>query len=179
MVIIGTQFDHVEMEVHGGLSRSFEKLSYRLRFDDPESTQLDFFGDGPGTTRQVVLQASWIDRSFSRAKIAMDLTRAEGGLAPRISHVQLYLNGKWHGLYLLIERVDNVFLDRNGLPVEDALLYKAENHSASWELRDDPLEGFAVKGDGNNGGERLTAFFGNLLATELEDEAYDAETSAS
>ena len=147
VVFDGEEYDDVEMEVHGGFARMHPKLSFRLSFDSDEPLETDIFsGDDEEEHRRVVLQASWIDPTYARNCITFDLIRAEGGLAPRCSHAELFVNGDYHGFYVIIERVDEEFLERNGLNPE-GLLLKAENHSANWADKPNPLDGMAQKGN--------------------------------
>lgn len=74
----------------------------------------------------------------------MDLVRAHGGMAPRISHAELYINHRYHGFYVLIERIDKLFLERQGLG-KNAHLYKAENHQADWNWKPDATAGYDIE----------------------------------
>ncbi len=159
-------------ELHGGSARSWEKKSFRLAFGD-DVPKFDYFGDGAAKQRRLVLQAAWIDQTFVRAKLAMDLTRETGGLAPRVGYVRLFVNGKLLGLYQAIERIDGQYLDRNDMD-DDGNLYKAESHDANWRVHKNPLMGFDEKSDLPGGGEDLTPLFAACQDTALSEDAFEA-----
>jgi len=48
-----------------------------------------------------------------RERIAYDMMRSLDVPAPRLSYVNLYINGSLHGLYTLVEQVDSEFLEEN------------------------------------------------------------------
>ena len=162
VVFDGEYFDDVEFELHGGFARTLPKKSFRVTFKGARP-EVDLFGDGVESLKRLVLQASWIDPTWLRAKLTMDLTRIMGGLAPRISHVILYVNGQYAGLYLGIERIDGQFLRRNGLR-SGGDLYKAETLAANWDPDAELLAGFATMGNSTDDGSRLSSLFQDLHA---------------
>src|SRR3954470_6384623 len=93
------------VRIHGGVSQSFPKKSYGLTLATPIAPP------SIHPTAHWVLNAAYIDRSLMRHKLAYDLflSLAEPD-APRHASasrfVELYLNGKYNGAYLLMERVD-------------------------------------------------------------------------
>jgi spore coat protein H len=171
----GLTWSGVKMELHGGFARTVPKKSYRLVFPDANELRGDLFGTGEDQDyRRLVLQASWIDRTFIRNKLTMDLLRDLDGLAPRIGYVILEMNGQWLGLYQTIERIDRPYLERHKLD-KDGNLYKAESHWANWQAKDDPLAGYDVQEGKENShddlGELLDALsFTPALVEEFEDE---------
>ena len=95
VVFDGSSYENVQMEVHGGFARTRPKLSFRFRFDSDAPLTTDAFsGDTMEEHRRVVLQASWVDPTYARNCITFDLIRAEGGMAPRCNHAELYVNGE-------------------------------------------------------------------------------------
>lgn len=140
----GVMYDGGEIEIHGGFARSLPKLSYRLRFDDDALLSTTVFSEDPERHQRVVLQASGIDPTFVRNCLTLDLVRELGGFAPRCSYVELLFNGRYQGLYVAIERIDEHFLARNGLTT-DGLLLKASTNQADWADKDEPLSGFEIK----------------------------------
>jgi len=52
------------------------------------------------------------DPSFLHERLSMLLFRRMGMAAPREAYARLYVNNEYSGLYVLIEEVDNKFLDR-------------------------------------------------------------------
>lgn len=175
VVIDGERVPDSAIELHGGYGRVVDKKSYRVVMPDEADVELDLFGDGEERQRRFVLKASWIDRSFLREWLTMRLVRGEGGLAPRIGFAEVTVNGQWHGLYLLVERIDRPYLERNGLESEAVQLYKAENHNANWEDKADPLAGYDVQlGDVSNV-EGLAALLRAVTRTATTEEAFRLE----
>ena len=175
VVIQGSRYRQAQLEIHGGLARTHTKKSWRLNFDDSNGwPRVDYFGEGPEAHERLVLLASWVDPTYMRGKLTMDLTREAGGLAPRMGHAVLYLNGAYHGLYILAERVDEHFLARHGMSPEGNL-YKAESHYANWALHEDPLSGFAKKNNRAGRSGDLGDFFSALNAAALTTRSYDSE----
>ena len=137
----GQELPGTEMEQHGGYARTVPKKSFRFVIRDELDAWLDLFGDGPEKQRRFVIKASWNDRSYLRGWLTMDLLRAMGAFAPRISFAELYVNGGYEGLYLVVERIDKPYLGRQGLN-KHANVYKAENHSANWKAKGNALSGY-------------------------------------
>jgi len=138
----GRQYDDAELELHGGFARTVPKRSFRLDFPDDERLWIAFGGAVEGH-RTIVLQASWIDPTFQRNRVTFDSVRQLGGLAPRATYAPLAFNGRFYGFYVVLERVDEVFLWRHALD-RSGSMYKAENHAANWAWRPDVLAGYAV-----------------------------------
>ncbi len=146
-VVVVTQgrcYRDVILELHGGTSRTFPKKSYRLTFPDDDPLRTDLFAPLPEEHRRVVLQASWIDPTFMRNALTMQATRASGELAPRVAFATVSFNGVPYGLFTVIERIDRVWLKRQGLNA-DGNLYKASSHAANWAANADPMAGFEWK----------------------------------
>ncbi len=161
-----------DLKIHGGLSRTFKKKSYRLTLRESVPPFAVFGAEE--VQRRFVLQASWVDPSFLRNWLTFTLLREAGGMAPRVDFAQVYVNGSYHGLYLLIERVDALFLERQGLETA-AVLYKAENHNANWRDKADPLAGFDVQEGPDDGHDDLGELLRRLTRTPRTEEAFARE----
>ncbi|GMV39567.1 MAG: hypothetical protein AMXMBFR64_12830 [Myxococcales bacterium] len=175
LTVGGQTFPGTEMELHGGFARTVPKKSYRFSIDDDFGSELDLFGDGVERQRRFVLKASWNDRTWMRGPLTMDLLREAGGLAPRERHAELYVNGGYFGLYVLVERIDKLYLKRQGLEKDKASLYKAENHNANWKPKADPLAGYDQElGKEGDVGD-LAALLDACGKTETTAEAFAAK----
>lgn len=170
----GLRRQGVEFELHGGHVRTLPKKTYRLVFPDEEKPTVDWFGDGLETQRRVVLQANWIDPTSFRNKLTFDLIRDAGGLAPRVGYCILSLNGVWHGLYSLIERIDKPYLGRQDLD-KDGNLFKAENHLANWNHKADSLDGFDVEINEDNPTDDLDDLLSALTYTPQTQADFQSE----
>lgn len=143
----GRLYGSAELEIHGGFARTVPKLSYRITFDDDQPLQTVVFGAPVEAHRRLVLHASWIDPTYSRNCLTMDLIGALGGFAPRCQYANVSLNGAYQGFYVAIERIDGTWLERHGFD-DEGLLIKAETHDANWAIKADPLAGYSVKSEG-------------------------------
>jgi len=124
----------VNVRYHGATSLGYPKRSYAISFDKP--TALLQMPAG----QHWVLNASFIDRSLMRHKLSYDLflSLSRAGAprhAARSSWVEVYFNGKYQGVYLLMQRVDGEMLGLR--PFEKnapnpACLYKAVDHAANF-----------------------------------------------
>ncbi len=120
---------------HGASSQRYEKKSFGITLDTP----VRWLGMREST--HWVLMAATVDRSLMRHKLSYDLFRALSvSNAPRFAaasrFIEVNLNGKYHGAYLLMERVDRAMLqlrryDSNA--PHQAVIYKAVDHAANFD----------------------------------------------
>ena len=165
-------WEGVTFELHGGYARTVAKKTYRLVFPDESKPEIDLFGDGEvDGHRRFVLNASWIDPTFARNRLTMDLLRAMGGLAPRLGYRILLLNGEWHGLYVVTERIDKPWLKRQGFD-RDGNLYKAENSLANWQAKADALDGYELEINPDNPTDDLGELLDVLTYTPATHEDF-------
>lgn len=87
----------------GNATWTHEKLSYRIRFAHKQQP----LGLGSAPDRTWVLMANHCDQSLLRNALAIDLAgRLEGiDFNSSAAHVELYLNGEYRGVYLLVEQI--------------------------------------------------------------------------
>jgi spore coat protein CotH len=119
---------------HGATSQGYEKKSFGLTLDNPAGLA------GLSESAHWVLNAAFVDRSLMRHKLSYDLFRAlstsgSRRVAAASRFVELYLNGKYRGAYLLMERVDRRLLGLrpyNSNEVSHAVIYKAIDHAANF-----------------------------------------------
>jgi hypothetical protein len=164
------------IEIRGGSSQVYEKKSYSIELvedDDPEDERklalLDLRKDGDW-----ILDATYRDTSFVRNIISMDIYNdmrpyaygdEQGQAAIRGNLVEVILNGRYNGVYILEEKVDRKLLDLEKVDVpEDAggndlwnevdfdkpengsVLYKASSNSATlYYISDNVKDDFEQK----------------------------------
>ncbi|HRI15271.1 MAG TPA: CotH kinase family protein [Verrucomicrobiota bacterium] len=140
------------VRIHGATSQMYPKKSFGLTLTTPVPWL------GLRESQHWVLMAAAVDRSLMRHKLSYDLFRALSATnAPRYAaasrFIEVNLNGKYQGAYLLMQRVDGSLLqlrryDSNA--PNHATIYKAEDHGAdfsqpghqAYEQREpDPLTG--------------------------------------
>lgn len=102
----GTTRDTIEnvgFRLRGNTSRVSQKKSFKVSFNTYESGR-KWYG-----VEKLNLNGEHNDPSVSRTKICWDLVREIGIIAPRASHVQLYINGDYYGVYANVEHIDEEF----------------------------------------------------------------------
>ena len=122
------------LKLHGGVSAGFPKRSFALTL--ASSTRLLDLRQ----SAHWVLNAVFIDRSFMRHKLSYDLFRSldkpdARRFAVASRFVEVFFNGDYHGLYLLMERVDGPLLGLRQFgsnEVNHACIYKAVDHAANF-----------------------------------------------
>ncbi len=122
------------VRIHGGVSQAYEKKSYGLTLDAPAQWL------GMRTSKHWILNAAFVDRSLMRHKLSYDLFRSlssanAGRHATASRFVEVKLNGKYNGAYLLMERVDRALLKLRAYDdgaASHACIYKAVDHPANF-----------------------------------------------
>jgi hypothetical protein len=122
------------IRIHGASSQGYPKKSYGITLDTPAR----WFG--MRESAHWVLNAAFIDRSLMRHKLSYDLFRSLSRTnAPRFAaasrFVEVNLNGKYLGVYLLMERIDRAMLGLKPYETnasEHACIYKAIDHAANF-----------------------------------------------
>lgn len=123
-----------KIRVRGATSQGYDKKSFALKLD--ESTRWL----GLQKERDWVLNAAFVDCSMMRHKLSYDLFQSlsEDGakrFAASSRFVEVNLNGRYHGLYLLMERVERSLLGLRRFDSNDsghACIYKAVDHGADF-----------------------------------------------
>lgn len=98
----------IDLAYRGSHIRKFKKKSYHVTFYKPQNF---------GFAHEIHLNAEYKDISLIRNKLSLDFFADIGTLSPASHHVQLFINGKYEGVYLQLESVDENFLKRRNLPL--------------------------------------------------------------
>lgn len=123
-----------KIRVRGASSQGYDKKSFALKLD--ESTRWL----GLRKDRDWVLNAAFVDCSMMRHKLSYDLFQSlssDGAkrFAASSRFVDVNLNGRYHGVYLLMERVERSLLGLRRFDKSDtdhACIYKAADHGADF-----------------------------------------------
>lgn len=102
------------IRVHGGLSRHYPKVSFKLD---------TYKGYPQKKVKSIQLSSQYIDTSFCRYRLARAFFSAAGIPTPEVSASHLFFDNDYHGVYLEIEMVDSLFFKRRNLPISS--LYKS------------------------------------------------------
>ena len=118
-----------EVRIRGGVSKSYPKKSFRIRF--PQDA------DHPGYSRKINLRSEYNDPTFMRNYLASWLFDQVTGIpTPRVRFRRLAVNGKDQGVYAEVERIGSRFRKKRGRDA-GAPLYES-----------DPPSSLAAKGAG-------------------------------
>ena len=102
--ISGTEIENYEAGIRGRGNSTWglPKKPYRIKFDE----KVSLFGEEKN--KSWVLLALYGDYSAVKDKLAFTMADAIGtnSFVPSYNYVELYLNGKYNGLYLLTDQVD-------------------------------------------------------------------------
>lgn len=137
-------FNHYQgvigIETRGASSAGFPKKSYTIELRDVTGGELDRSLCGYPAESDWILSAQYTDKTLMRGIISFEMMRQMGWWAPRSRPVELFLNGAYQGVYILMERVkrDNNRIDIAGLTVND-------------NSGDDLTGGYILKVDKNSG----------------------------
>lgn len=117
----GKTWENVKMRIRGDSSRKLDKKSLKLKFSkkDPfinNATKLN-------------LNAEWYDKTYMTQYLSSYLMRKNNVPCFKSEHAFVYLNGEKHGVFLIIQNIDNKFLTSNNLN-GNGNLYKATKDGA-------------------------------------------------
>ena len=92
-----------EIKGRGNGTWTYNKKSYRLHFEQKQN----LLGLGDAEDRTWILMANHADRSMLRNYLAIDLINRIPGMDynNHATHVEVYLNGEYHGVYMLAEQI--------------------------------------------------------------------------
>ena len=97
-------YSQVGIRFRGNTSLNAQKKSFKIILD--KFIDQNFYG-----LEELNLIANQNDPSLLRAKLCWDFFRNAGLPACRTSHVRVYLNGTYAGVYVNVEHIDNHFAD--------------------------------------------------------------------
>jgi spore coat protein H len=121
------------IEAAGAGTRYYPQWSYRIRLDDA--------GVIEGELNDFNVSAQVTDRSLMRNALASELFRLAGFPVFTATYSRLAINGRDHGLHLIIERIDTGFFHRRGIPVEE-LVKVGFGSSFSFNVPNNPVRTF-------------------------------------
>lgn len=104
---IDETLDSVGITLRGNTSRNSQKKSFKLDFNAFLPGR-DFY-----KLDKMNLNGEHNDPSIIRSKLCWDLFNDVGMIHSRASHAEVFINGKYYGLYINIEQVDDKFLKKN------------------------------------------------------------------
>ena len=174
-----------EFGVRGFSTAGYPKKPFKLKFQDsPKATGVF----GMEADKSWTLLANWLDRSFVRDKVGLELgRRMNNGWTPDSRYVELFLNDRYQGAYLMTESVkidgDRVDVDKeqgmivetDGKTVEDSRLGFTSSKGIVWAFKDpdkyepsDPEQVSTAKRDAVK--NRINAFESKLYSDATREQ---------
>ncbi|NRD76717.1 CotH kinase family protein [Bacillus sp. BRMEA1] len=147
----------VDIAYRGSYTREFRKKSYWLDFIEPE----EFNG-----SREIHLNAGFKDPSLIRNKLSLDFFQDIRVLSPESQHINLTLNGSVEGVYLQLESVDDLFLQKRGLP-EGPIYYAINNYANFSFMRNKKVKKEILSGYEQKVGNWTDDFYLQELITKI------------
>ena len=117
---------NIGIEIRGESSQWFEKKSYGIETWDREYNDADYNLAGLPEEEDWVLYGPYSDKSLIRNKLIYEISNSIGMYASRTRYVELYINDKYQGLYILMEKLKR---DKNRIDIS-----KLENSEIDEEL---------------------------------------------
>lgn len=100
----GTLYD-IGIKVRGQSSALFPKPGYSVEVRDSAGEGIDVAMLGLPPADDWVFHGPYVDKSMMRNSLAHWLFRQAGRYSPRTMHFDLYINGVYRGVYVLIEKI--------------------------------------------------------------------------
>lgn len=133
------KLDHVPLEdfgVRGNSTASYSKKPYKLKFEDSPKDVGVF---GMEADKSWTLLASFLDQTFVRDKVGLDLGRAldatdpdRGRWTPDTRFVELFVNDQYRGSYVMTESV-KIDGDRVDVEADTGMIMEVDNALSSAE----------------------------------------------
>ncbi len=101
--------DSIGFRLRGNTSRDSQKKSFKVSFNSFIKGR-QFYG-----IEKLNLNGEHNDPSIIRSKLCFDLFHDAGITASHANHAKVYINGKYYGLYVNVEHIDEEFLKKNFL----------------------------------------------------------------
>lgn len=122
------EWKNVRLRLRGDTSREFPKKSLKLKI--PKAKRLPF-----GRTT-LNLNAEYLDKTYLRQYLCTRLFKDSGQPCYATQHLLVHVNGVFHGIFLLVEGIDDNFLEKWGMSKKGDL-FKATRDGACLSHYDD------------------------------------------
>lgn len=94
-----------QIRYRGNSSRFFDKKSYSIHLVKKDGTEKQEKMAGMNSHNEWVLNGPFLDRTLVRNYLCLNVAGEIMEYAPNVRYCELYLNGEYQGLYLLMESV--------------------------------------------------------------------------
>lgn len=96
---------NIGIEIRGQSSQQFPKKGYGIELWTSAGADTSASLLGMPADEDWVLSAPYSDKTMMRNAITYQLGRTMGGWQPRFKYCEVYLNGSYNGVYMLIEKI--------------------------------------------------------------------------
>ncbi len=135
LVYRGKVFPMVEGHYRGASSLFYGKRNFTLNFPKGDRFREGIMAGGRMTDRaKIALITTWDDNSNLRWRLALELWNRLDPKNIPLQHFSavVFVNGKYHGLYTVADKIDDKLLERNGL-AQTGNVYMGIDHNANFE----------------------------------------------
>ena len=132
---------NISIEARGSSSQGFPKRSYGFETKSLDLMDMDVSLLGMPEENDWVLYAPYTDKTMIRDVLTYTLDASMGHYSPRCRYVELFLNGNYEGVYVLMEKIK-----RNENRVDIAKLLATDN------MGENLTGGYIIKIDKSTGG---------------------------
>lgn len=124
----------IDIRIRGNSSRSFDKHQYLIKFKKKNGEEKKVSLLGMEEENKWILNGPFLDKTQIRNYVAYNISGKITDSVPEIRFVEVYLNGKYQGLYALIESISRT--------LTNVTKYKPNwaNGMSSYVLRMDRLD---------------------------------------
>ena len=98
-------FYNIGIKVRGQSSATFPKPGYTIEIYDDKGESMDVSMFGLPPSDDWIFHGPYVDKSMIRNALAHWMFRQAGRYSPRTKHFDLYINGVYRGVYVLIEKI--------------------------------------------------------------------------
>jgi len=95
----------ISIEIRGASSSGWSKKSYGIETQNDDGSNNNVSLLGMPEENDWILYASYYDRSFLRNVLTCKLANEMGWYASRTKYFEMVLNGEYHGVYILMEKI--------------------------------------------------------------------------
>jgi hypothetical protein len=114
----GEFYDNVFVRTRGATAVTYPKKPYK--FDFAKGHFFRFSDDAP-RVEEINVNATFQDKAVVRSPLSFETYRAAGVPAPDAFNIRVERNGEFFSVAVMIEQVDDEFLERRGLDPEGAM----------------------------------------------------------
>ncbi|NLO22989.1 MAG: hypothetical protein GX116_01445 [Fibrobacter sp.] len=157
---------NIGIELRGQTSINFQKKGYGVELRDAEGVEVKESLLGMPAGDDWVLHGPYVDKTLIRNAIAHKLYRDTERYSPRSRHVEVFLNGDYIGVYLLLEKVKRG-KDRLGLKK-----LKDEDLSGGYIFRHDKTNSIELEGFKSIEGHQIIFHYPNWQKIEEPAKQY-------